>query len=44
VTKNQINIIELQARKRAIDAFDESLTIQGVLFVYIIVQAPVELG
>src|SRR5215213_8313246 len=41
MTVDQVNILELQSFEGAIDAFDEPLAVEGILFIHIIMQSPV---
>jgi hypothetical protein len=43
VAKEQVHIVELEAFERTVNAFDEPLAVERILFVHAIMQAPIEL-
>src|SRR5215207_7299915 len=42
VTVDQVNVIELQPFEGPMNAFDESLAVEGILFIYVIMQSPID--
>src|SRR5215213_8183643 len=42
MTVDQVNVIELQSFQRPIDAFDQSLAVKRALFIYVVMQSPIE--